>query len=647
MSSLRRAFLTSVPLALAWALFEAASQVASGGTWRLFPAAIWLYLVMSAALGLLAAALAAVWQRIRRRADPHLAPSLVFALAALAAFGLWLNTYVLAGFLEPASLLANGALLLLVLPALTWLLRALVALAAPRLTAPWRRIRLPFAALTCAALILPLLFAPASSAVPPPPVGGDSARPNVLFVLVDTLRADHLGSYGYARPTSPQMDALAGAGALFERCIAQSSHTKPSTASILTSLHPPTHRMELMTSTLPPEAVTLHEAFYAAGWRTAAFSGNSFVSRTFGFGDGVERFRGAVVSPSVVLAGYRIMARLRDILVYNLGLSAAPWRAYQILVDSPFDLTEDRRGMGARAINGEFLAWLEELGSDEPWFAYLHYMEPHAPYAPPPECRIFGNAEDPALGRDVPQAPGTCFLPFQPGVAVDDATLAAMVANYDGDVLDADRALGELLETLRARGALEDTIILLTADHGEEFLDHGAWGHGQSLHRELVHVPLMLTWPGQIPPGRRIADQVRSVDIMPTLCELAGAPAPAACQGRSLAPLLRDGAVGAPEREAFSEVYWGGSWARSLRASGELLIEARMGAREAVQRFDLRQDPWERRDLAAADPAAAQTLLARLHAMREELARRSLRPGRATLDAATRENLEDLGYVGD
>lgn len=647
MSSLRRAILTSVPLALVWALVEAAGQVASGGTWRLFPAAIWLYLVMSAALALAAASLALIWQRIRRRSDPHLAPSLVFALAALATFGLWLNTYVLAGFLEPPSLLANGALVFLALPALTWLLRAIVVRAAPRLAAPWRRIRLPFAVLTLAAWILPLLLASPSSAVPAPAAGGDPARPNVLFVLVDTLRADHLGAYGYARPTSPRMDQLAADGALFERCIAQSSHTKPSTASILTSLHPPTHRMELMTSTLPAEATTLHEAFYAAGWRTAAFSGNSFVSRTFGFGEGVERFRGAVVSPSVVLTGYRIMARLRDILVYNLGLSATPWRAYQILVDSPFDLTEDRRGMDARAINNEFLGWLDELESEDRWFAYLHYMEPHAPYAPPPECRIFGNAEDPALGRDVPQAPGTCFLPFQPGVEVDDATLAAMVANYDGDVLDADRALGELLATLRARGALENTIILLTADHGEEFLDHGAWGHGQSLHRELVHVPLMLAWPGQIQSGRRIADQVRSVDIMPTLCELAGAPAPAACQGRSLAPLLRGDAGEAVQREAFSEVYWGGSWARSLRASGELLIEARMGAREAVQRFDLHQDPWERNDLAAADAAAARSLLDRLHALREELAQRSLRPGRATLDAATLENLEDLGYVGD
>jgi arylsulfatase A-like enzyme len=310
---------------------------------------------------------------------------------------------------------------------------------------------------------------PAPGAVPP---AGAAARPNILIYLVDTLRPDRLGCYGYDRPTSPRIDAFAAEATVFENAVAQSSWTKAGVASIFTSQWPPDHGALGWSHKLPQAADTLAERLEAAGYATAAVVTNPNVTQHFDFDQGFDHFVRRLKTPS-------------------------------------------------DEVNGFVAEWLDERPADRPFFLYVHTMDPHAPYEPVEPWRS-------RFAPDWAQMPR-----WEPRWRWPDEALPFLSALYDGEIAHNDASFGALLDDLRARGLSENTVVVFVSDHGEEFREHGRWRHGNNLHRETLDIPLIVKLPGQR-EGRRVAAVAQQIDVMPTLLAAARVPPPSGMQGRSL-----------------------------------------------------------------------------------------------------------------
>jgi arylsulfatase A-like enzyme len=326
-------------------------------------------------------------------------------------------------------------------------------------------------------------------------------RPNVLVVLIDALRADHLGCYGHSRDTSPIIDSLSRESVLFETAMSPASWTKPSIPSLFTGLYPIQHGVftgntqdsadRITSDVLRDEHITLAEALREAGYATGAFVENVQISSFMGFDQGF------------------------DVYAEDLG--------------------------DAQSISNRFIKWLDS-GIEGPFFGYVHYLDPHWPYVPPapfdtmfsPPAQTsvdFNNVNWKYLERQIQSG----------DVKLSPDDLEAMRSLYDGEIRYTDTALAGILEALRERGLYENTIFVLTADHGEEFMEHGRIGHGNTLYDEVLHIPLIIRAPrGRVPEGPpgTIADPVSLIDIMPTVLDLAGIEIPGDIAGRSLRPLM-------------------------------------------------------------------------------------------------------------
>lgn len=431
------------------------------------------------------------------------------------------------------------------------------------------------------------------------------ARPSVLLISLDTLRADRLGSYGYARPITPKLDALAAQGTLLERAIAPAPWTLPSHVSIFTSLLPFDHHTRWSWMRVPPARAMLAERFRDAGYRTAAFTGAAYVAGAYGFRQGFETYR---------------------------------------------DYDEEREG-GIDAVLDPALRWLRETRG-RPRFTFVHTYEPHTPYV----HREFAREED--RGRLGAALTNVDVESMHDGVLDLTESERRYVSDlYDGDVACTDRRLGAFLDAAESQGLLENTIVLVLSDHGEEFWEHvprHSAGHGHSLYQELIHVPWIIRAPG-IPAGRRLRTPVSLIDVGPTLLDLAGLPPDGDHRGRSLAPALRSGSE--PEVvPVFSEsVEYGPD--RFAVIDGRLKVIAvpfpersHHGVRfdvRPLEIYDLDRDPEEARDLAGIpDPAAAA--LARLLVERAGSRLRGIAAEAGKADAPPEElvpQLKSLGYL--
>ncbi len=421
--------------------------------------------------------------------------------------------------------------------------------------------------------------------------------PLVIVYLVDTLRADHTSPYGYARDTTPELTAFAQDAVLFEQAIAQASWTRPSVASLFTSLPPGRHRAVQLRDPLDGQHVTLAEMLSAKGFATTAAIANSVIySQGGGFEQGFDLFRG----------------------LHGQGGGPSKLVEAAVVVDEALRQLDARRGL--------------------PTFLYVHTMDPHVPYAPPAP---FDTRYEPHATEQYPA--------LDPRYDFKEALdRERFVARYDGDVAYGDQEFGRFVRELKRRGLYDQALFVFLADHGEEFQDHGGWLHGRSVFDELVRIPLLLKLPGQAHAGQRVPEQVQIVDVLPTILQSLGLPVPQppAIAGRPLQAAL---AGGAPERPALSEISHRGFVAFGVRTRQGKYVE-RFSPQEDELYFELPQDPREQVDRLAATRERARPLRALAEAaMVPNSYRHVLRfvgPGRYEVELLTRAWMQELEAVG-
>jgi arylsulfatase A-like enzyme len=438
----------------------------------------------------------------------------------------------------------------------------------------------------------------------------------VLMISIDTLRADRLGCYGYERGTSPVLDALADESVLFEEVYAPSCKTAESHMSLFTSLPVTVHgvsnasaRLDLPLRQVARNRLTLGQVLRRAGYWNAAVACGGNVIPEMGFSRG--------------FAG-RFESMLRDV---------------------------------SEIVDGSLAVLDVALAQDEPPFLFVHTYQVHGPYIPPAaERRRFAPEYRGIVGERVRAIEN---LPFQAqwaamnqsfwvGVEAFGPEDAAYLSDlYDGEVAYTDRELGRLLEGLAARDLLDEMIVIVLSDHGEEFAEHGHYEHDQ-LYRESLHVPLLIRLPGARLGGTRVSGLASLIDVMPTLLDLLGVEGPEGMVGRSLVPAMERGRTeGLPvlsERVMFADAYMA-----SLRTPASTTVF--LARESALEHYDLRRDPGETQDLAGAAPFAAEAeqalygQLAAVFSLRTALDAEE-EGGLITLDEETRQQLLELNYVG-
>jgi protein O-mannosyl-transferase len=439
----------------------------------------------------------------------------------------------------------------------------------------------------------------------------DTPLQGAVLILLDTLRPDHLSVYGYERPTSPTLEQLAARGAVFEQAISSAPWTLPAVAALLAGdasarSYDPLRR-QLLRSTV--------ERLVRAGYATAAFTEGGFVSHYFGLDRGFLEFHE------------------QEGIVHLGGADKEPAPDARDLIDETFTAAQ---------------RWLE-AHRDEPFFLLIHTYEPHAPYT----RRHFAEGLEP--GRFGPHFTLDDVRALQRGgLEPTPAELAYISALYDGGILASDRQVGRLLKQLERLGLTDRTLVVVTSDHGEELGEHFAshtGDHGHSLRDNLVRVPLIIANPALRGGRRRVAAQVRSVDILPTIAAALGVALPADLAGADLAPLLRGARE--PERIAVGGFTKAGPKRAFVRTGAFKYIENTGGEGPRPLRspppprqlYDLVADPAERHNQIDAQPEAAAQLQALLH--REQALGGETTPGGEpdALPAAVRERLRALGYA--
>ncbi len=442
-------------------------------------------------------------------------------------------------------------------------------------------------------------------------IRGGPSRPNIILLVIDALRPDHLGCYGYKRLTSPGIDRLAASGVRFERAISQSTWTVSSMASLLPSSYASQHGRvaEYPIKPIPDGVTMLAEYLSKAGYCTSAFVTNPHLSPDLGFHRGFEEH-----------------TLLND------------WQ-------NPTDM---------------MIQWIRHH-ENRPFFAFGHYMEPHSLYFPHKEYDFLPGYQ----GRILNDPNKFCDLkiykpgePFQTKVNVRPGELEKMIALYDGEIRYADETISRLISELRGRKLARKTLVIITADHGEEFADHGWYFHGYTLYSELTKVPLIFSFPGLLPEGKTISTRVQLVDVMPTILDVAGIDAPSNLAGKSLLPLIRGNKKAKRMFESspcFSETAFRSPYkAAMIKGHFKLIWEEETGR---THLFNLARDPVEKMDLAVTMSPKSEKLVKELkswiqtqrmkHKRLTDVshASRDIRAHRLKMDKRILKRLKSLGYL--
>ncbi|OFV87319.1 MAG: hypothetical protein A3J75_05460 [Acidobacteria bacterium RBG_16_68_9] len=464
---------------------------------------------------------------------------------------------------------------------------------------------------------------------------------HVVLVVIDTLRADHLSVYGARWRTSPELDRLAAGGVVFDRAVSQATYTKPAIASLFTGTYVHRHGVISSRDALGRELPTLAEALRAQGYRTAAFSSNPWITPEFHFERGFEHFTSSRAIDMQLTVLYRLFRRVgAGLKAVGVEANLTGWLLRAPAEANPSNAERDERLATA------VIDWVRGH-AEQPFFLYVHFIGPHDPYDPPAEyARRF---RQPGWnGTPGPLKPPARVLSiFETAPALDDRDREMMVAQYNGAIAYADAQLGRVVAELERLDVLDHTLLIVTADHGEEFYEHGNWGHGVRLYDEIVRVPLVVRLPGRLAPARR-SDPAMLIDVFPSIFGILDLPLrDPQLSGRDL---FAD--VETPAPPAFSEYFSveAGSYeSRMVMHGGFKFVETQDGARDQYRRelFDLQADPREQRNLLATGDASRVPVSAR--ALEGLLAdfKRAAPAGRAPeveVDGATKEALRALGY---
>lgn len=423
-----------------------------------------------------------------------------------------------------------------------------------------------------------------SPAATPPP----EAPPNIIFISIDTLRADHLGCYGYERDTSPGIDALAKESVRFDHAFSQSSWTLPSHMSMMTSQYPHVHGVETGRKPLPDSAVTLAEVLSSSGYYTAAFVSWVYVDSRYGFSQGFDAFK-ELIPPK------------------NKVDSSTKW------------------SFKAKQVADAAIEWVEKPNRGEtPFFLFVHFFDPHIDYAPPDG---YDKMFDPDYAGPA-QGTFQWLKTYIKGIhrvpnKIAPRDLEHVKALYDGEIRYTDLHIKRLLDAVDKHVGLDNCLVVLTSDHGEEFFDHGSMeGHQWTLYDEIIHVPLIIRFPQHRHAGKVVSDPVELIDIAPTIIDFACAEAPPNFEGRSLRPL----ATSPPdaERLVFAETRRH-TVRQSIRGPRYKLIHTDPTGTNArgipivsgYQLFDLEADPGEQKNIFDPDQDISKLLVSRLAAIRQ------------------------------
>jgi arylsulfatase A-like enzyme len=418
-------------------------------------------------------------------------------------------------------------------------------------------------------------------------------RPNLILVSIDTLRADHLGCYAYSRETSPNLDRLAREGVLFEHAYASAPWTLPSHTSLFTGLYASEHGVVARQKAVDERHELLPEALGTLGYRSAAVvSAVPFLRRSYGFAQG--------------------------------------W------IDYDDHSAYVRKPRHAAEVHRATLRQLDRLGKG-PFFLFVHHFDVHGSYSPPPPYRTMfgprrrrsGAARTPAFRREL------------------------RLALYDGEIRWVDQWIGELIAELERRDLLERTIVAVVSDHGEEFGEHGAWRHGDTLYDGALRVPWIVRFPGARYAGTRVGAPVSLVDVPATLLALAGGGSNGWRSGRNVAPWIEAGAPPPADAALFaSRRFDDAKGLQAILADGYKAIFKTDGSRlpqlPPIGLYRLATDPGEATDLAATQPAVLAALFERLrNATLDQLRRERQLPAilRGAASAEEERQFRAFGYL--
>jgi arylsulfatase A-like enzyme len=474
-----------------------------------------------------------------------------------------------------------------------------------------------------------------------PDVLNNEAQNFICFVLIDALRADHCSCYGYERNTTPRIDSIAKHGTIFENCQSQAPWTKPSVATIFTGLPPAGHKTNMLFDSLPGEAVTLAETLRSEGYITYADSANYHITPRFGFGQGFDFF--ATDSTPVTLTDGPVGAAVFDkIFRYMRGVGGQEPALYAV-----------RR-----------TAFILRYFNNEPVFLYMHLMEPHEPYTP---GKRFENAFGPPVDS-VKLRPNRVHMEVEfindPELTLDltESEVKELMRRYDCEILQCDYAVGELFNELGSNGGPGDSLIIITADHGEEFMEHGFLYHARALYRESIHVPLIIVNGREDNAVRVISEPAALADLTPTIYDWAGVSPPAnvykdfyglsllkAMSGERLEPARK--LISEIDRDVFS--IDSHDLSEAGKPVGYISAESIIGPDYKLIRdknrnceflFDVKNDPTEQKPLTDKFQETAE-LEKTLDDALEYYKERHLKPKKGIVDEESWRKMRDMGYV--
>jgi arylsulfatase A-like enzyme len=466
-------------------------------------------------------------------------------------------------------------------------------------------------------------------------------QPNVILLTLDTLRADMVGCYGQRssrgwleQSPTPHLDRMAARSVLFQNAITGGSWTQAAFPPLLTSTYASMYGGCL--GRLSPQRPSPVEALARAGYRTAAFSTSPLLSRKYGYDRGFEQFEDILPQ-----RGDPALRRMKG----GQALLRQPWlqRVGQAL---GADLRPAAVYGSAEELTQKSIDWLREAGephhSARPYFLWAHYMDVHWPY------HLEEDLENPRASAQAWRDLAHLYEVNWHGATVSEQQRTHYVALYERALAYLDRQLGRLFAALEELGQVENTLLIIVSDHGEEFLERKHWGHFETnLHDEILRVPLLMRLPGQS-QGRVVQSQVRTLDIMPTVLELCRCPAPEGMEGESVAPLW------AGNGEAY--VYKGQLSISEMWRDERHIVALRTDqfkylwdshAPERPRLFNLAQDPQEQQDRSGDEPALAARFQEQVDNHRQRAA--ATAPATAALEPEMDQDLlnrlRDLGYV--